>query len=50
MEIHQFRSAVARLSVVWQDRARIAWLPWPIGALALFGIAKAGFDLLAGSA
>lgn len=43
MNDRKFFDAAARLRTAWDDRARLAWLPWPVGALVLFAIAKHAF-------
>lgn len=40
--------AMARLRTAWDDRGRLAWLPWPVAVLALFGIAKHFFERVLG--
>ena len=39
---HSVAVGRARLLHVWYDRARLAWLPWPVGALVLFAVAYHG--------
>lgn len=46
MNDREFSDAIARLRTVWQDRGRLAWLPWPVAALALFGLARHVFAAL----
>ena len=41
-------TAIARLRTVWQDRARLVWLPWPTAGLMLFAVAYHWFLALRG--
>ncbi len=46
MKDREFFDGIARLQAAWGDRARLVWLPWPVGALVLFAVAKRAFTWL----
>jgi len=48
MKDREILDGLARLRTAWDDRGRLAWLPWPVAALALVGVAKHFFEWVLG--